>query len=97
MRAARAARVFFFTRPIKFLICDVVIPVAVVDSFRDLKIQDGSKDDGRQEVDFPYNACALETLFVYMDCVTPLCFVDYGKNTILALWFLCALFHCFSL
>ena len=64
---------------------------------RDLKIQDGSKDDGRQEVDFPHNACALETLFVYMDCVTPSCFVDYGKNTILALWFLCALFHCFSL
>ena len=63
----------------------------------DLKIQDGSKDNGRQEVDFPYNACALETSFVYMDCVMPSCFVDDGKNTILALGFLRASFHCFSL
>ena len=41
----------------------------VVDKFiRDLKIQDGSKDDGRQEVDFPNNTCALEIFSVYMDC-----------------------------
>ena len=26
---------------------------------RDLKIQDGSKDDGREEVDFPNKACTF--------------------------------------
>ena len=32
MRAARAARLFFLTRPIKILICGVVVAVAVVDA-----------------------------------------------------------------
>ena len=32
MRAARAARLFFLIRPIKFLICGVVVTVAVVDA-----------------------------------------------------------------
>ena len=32
MRAARAARLFFRTRPIKFLIYGVVVAVAVVDA-----------------------------------------------------------------
>ena len=32
MRAARAARLFFLTRPIKLLICGVVVAVAVVDA-----------------------------------------------------------------
>ena len=32
MRAARAARLFFLTRPIKTLICGVVVVVAVVDA-----------------------------------------------------------------
>ena len=32
MRAARAARLFFLPRPIKFLICGVVVAVAVVDA-----------------------------------------------------------------
>ena len=31
-RAARAARLFFLTRPIKFFICGVVVAVAVVDA-----------------------------------------------------------------
>ena len=32
MRAARAARLFFLSRPIKILICGVVVVVAVVDA-----------------------------------------------------------------
>ena len=32
VRAARAARLYFTIQPIKFLICDVVIPVAVADA-----------------------------------------------------------------
>ena len=32
VRAARAARLFFLTRPIKFLIFGVVVAVAVVDA-----------------------------------------------------------------
>ena len=52
----------------------------VVDKFiRDLKIQDGSKDDGRQEVDFPNNTCALETFSVYMDAVV-LCWRRQKQN-----------------
>ena len=35
-------------------------------NIRDLKIQDGSEDDGRPEVVFPYEACALENWFVFM-------------------------------
>ena len=32
---------------------------------RDLKIQDGSEDDGRPEVIFPHEACALEIWFAF--------------------------------
>ena len=34
-------------------------------AIRDLKIQDGSEDDGRPEVIFPYEACALQIWFVF--------------------------------
>ena len=38
MRAARAARLFFFMQPIKFLICGFVVAVNVVDAKGDVTV-----------------------------------------------------------
>ena len=43
MRAARAARLFFLIRPIKVLICGVVISVAVVDTKKEIPIDATAK------------------------------------------------------
>lgn len=43
MRAARTARLFFLTRPIKFLICGVVVAVRVVSAKAQLPIANCTK------------------------------------------------------
>ena len=50
-----------------------------------LRSRTGARTTADRKWVFPKNACALETFSVYMDCVTPSCIVDDGKNTILAL------------
>ena len=52
IRAVRAARLFLLTRPIKFLICGVVVAVAVVDAKLPniIKVHDGAHS-GLQHLD----------------------------------------------
>ena len=53
MRAARVARLFFLTRPIKFLICGVVVAVAVVDAKASYSIDVNGNDNATtQEFDW---------------------------------------------
>ena len=72
----------------------------VVDKFiRDLKIQDGSKDDGRQEVDFPNDTCALEIFSVYMDCfhcTESMRVIGYGYFLAFLVTFLTLLFRVYQ-
>ena len=52
MSAARAARLFFLTRPIKILICGVVVVVAVIIEVQSMTCSIHARNDSSQEREY---------------------------------------------